>query len=835
MAFSFDCPHCEMGFEAEFELCGSTCTCPGCGGLFLVPEVDPALLRTEADGVEGNTLQQPSAGGGGEWLAQLEQLKSELVAGKQRQQELEKQLAVEKQRAARESALLAELTEIRSGKKDAEAKARELIAQNDDLQKQLREAGEKVQQREDDAFAQRRESEGAVENLRKRLSDSEKDLETSVAGTAKLRGELEEARAQGRRWAEELENERRKFVEQAASGREALEKALADLRNTSELGSAREGELKRAQEELAAERGISASNRKRLEESERSRDASQQALEREMERSRSALEDAARAHAVELAQLRAASAAIEKELRENKVDLERSAASAGEAVRELERLKKELAGVKAEKWSAERGFAEEHTRLLDSLRSLECERDSLREEARLNARAAEETDGEPEKLRRELSEALATHADLKRSLEAERSRSEGRLVSLERAKVEAESRVQSLLGETVALRSELEQARKVQGVEVTPAQGLDPEAEAELRRVLARRDLEIQRLTDELRDAARNTAGELLEVPSLNRLRGGMALALAVVALSVGLLVGTFIPRAEPEASPLGKTEAAATDANRNNSRLVAMDAKGGASLKAAPNPAGTPTPPVTSAPPSPSENAVQGGSSQTTPQQSGAVAAQPPNALTGTIAASRAGMPSNLPDQFLGIRFGTDLAQVSGIAQWKETAGKRHRKAELLGSEVEAVLTADTQNRLIMGSYVRVAPRQPEALSPFLEWAVNVQDAVSALYGEPVRVHSVDGATDAVEVVRKISAGEDYYQASWERDAEDGVIDLSIRVFNERSVVFRMEYRARQLYTGFMEAQAAAKEASKDSAKEPSKEDPKGAGAVAAPANKEQ
>jgi hypothetical protein len=172
--------------------------------------------------------------------------------------------------------------------------------------------------------------------------------------------------------------------------------------------------------------------------------------------------------------------------------------------------------------------------------------------------------------------------------------------------------------------------------------------------------------------------------------------------------------------------------------------------------------------------------------------------------------MPSQLPDQFLGIRFGTELSEVTGIAQWKETAGKRHRKAELLGSEVEAVLTADVQNRLIMGSYVRVASRQPEALTPFLEWAVNVQDAVSALYGEPIRVHSVEGATEAGEVVRKIAAGEDFYQATWERESEDGMIDLSIRVFNERSVVFRMEYRARKLYTGFVEAQAS-KDGSRD------------------------
>ena len=52
--------------------------------------------------------------------------------------------------------------------------------------------------------------------------------------------------------------------------------------------------------------------------------------------------------------------------------------------------------------------------------------------------------------------------------------------------------------------------------------------------------------------------------------------------------------------------------------------------------------------------------------------------------------------------------------------------------------------------------------------------------------------------------------EGTWERDVEDGMIDLSIRVFNERSVVFRMEYRARQLYVGFVEGQTA-KDGAKD------------------------
>lgn len=295
-----------------------------------------------------------------------------------------------------------------------------------------------------------------------------------------------------------------------------------------------------------------------------------------------------------------------------------------------------------------------------------------------------------------------------------------------------------------------------------------------------------------------------------------MALVCSALSLGAGLLLGAvFLPSREGK---VPSREAAVAVAESKTSEHP------GALSSADPN--APQLQPSLPAPGSPISAASGAPANPVNPQATTAA---------GTLAASRVGMPANLPDQFLGIRFGTDLTQVSGIAQWKETAGKRHRKAELLGSEVEAVLTTDAQNRLIMGSYVRVAARQPEALTPFLEWAVNVQDAVSALYGEPIRVHSVEGATDAVEVVRKISAGEDFYQATWEREAEEGMIDLSIRVFNERSVVFRMEYRARQLYSGFVESQSA-KEGVKDAAKDSVNKDLlKDGSPAAAPAIKEE
>jgi hypothetical protein len=363
---------------------------------------------------------------------------------------------------------------------------------------------------------------------------------------------------------------------------------------------------------------------------------------------------------------------------------------------------------------------------------------------------------------------------------------------LEQAKEAAAERARSLVEELSVLRRQLELANKglaAQKAESTAAPGLSAEAEAELRQVLARRDLEIQRLATQIRGASQNAAASPPSGTLLGWMNGKAAVLLAALAVAVGLLIGLLGGTAlsRPKGVPANAAEVAqkSTPLQRVDSTGVVQSAAPGSVSPA--------------------------GSSPAASSGTATVAVLPQATATGgSLAASRAGMPSPLPDQFLGIRFGTELGEVAGIAQWKETAGKRHRKAELLGSEVEAVLTTDAQNRLIMGSYVRVASRQAESLTPFLEWAVNVQDAVSALYGEPIRVHSVEGATDAVEVVRKIAAGEDFYQATWERDVEDGMIDLSIRVFNERSVVFRMEYRARQLYGGFVEGQAA-KDGGKD------------------------
>ena len=821
MAFSFECPHCEMAFEAEFELCGSTCTCPGCGNLFLVPEVDPESLGAGQDSVAGGLVGGRSGAPDAALLAELEQLRSELTDAAQKRRDLEREMDRQKAGATREKALSAELKTAKETAKKTETLAKDLERRVKDLEGKL-EGAEKSEQtiREQMRAAQEAE-EQARKELAAALEDARRaklDAEEPVKELAKLREDARAAEAKLQTLNGAIAVERKKTAEQLESLR--LEIATAEEARKSaerqQTGSA--GEVERLSKALDAERALGVAALEKLELARKEKDAAQAELEERSRLARVAVEEANRRHADEVAGLQETLSKGRARVRELEVERERAALVASDASKEMERLRAELAGVKAEKWSAERGFAEEHQRLLEQLQCAEAERDTLREEARLLARAAAEPDGELERLRSELSAALSAGAGAEKALVVERNKVAERQRVLEQATAAAEERTKALLEEMAGLRLQLQQAETTthqqKASEGAPS-GLSAEAEAELRQVLAGRDQEIQRLAGQIRSLSQNPGGDAQTDSLPGWISARAAVLLSVLVLGIGLFGGVALSRqrsANPPIVSLAEEPSPGRDSSGTPQGLAVVQSPPPLSA------VGGDSAPVPSA-------SVEQPVSQTPVQ--GVVAG-------GSFGSSRAGMPAHLPDQFLGIRFGTDLSLVPGIAQWKETAGKRHRKAELLGSEVEAVLTADGQNRLIMGSYVRVASRQAESLTPFLEWAVNVQDAVSALYGEPIRVHSVDGAVDAVEVVRKIAAGEDYYQASWERENEEGMIDLSIRVFNERSVVFRMEYRARQYYAAFMEGQAA-REAPKESAKESAKESVgEGGATVPAPAKVE-
>jgi hypothetical protein len=138
---------------------------------------------------------------------------------------------------------------------------------------------------------------------------------------------------------------------------------------------------------------------------------------------------------------------------------------------------------------------------------------------------------------------------------------------------------------------------------------------------------------------------------------------------------------------------------------------------------------------------------------------------------------------------------------------GIYHRKTHLVSKEVEAALVPDQENRLMKGTYVRICPRNTAELSAFLEWAVNVQEAISAQYGEPTEVQEIKEASDPQAIVERIATDKERYMAVWKKEAEDAAIILSIGAMNERSVAFRLEYFSSALVKAFNDRLAAEKQ----------------------------
>lgn len=490
------------------------------------------------------------------------------------------------------------------------------------------------------------------------------------------------------------------------------------------------------------------------------------------------------------------------------------------AAEELERLRNEAAqlrGALAQNPGAgaslESQSAEELARERAKVRELEQERDFA-------VKRADQTDAGTKALTNELDRMAREKAELERSFREEAARSELRIHEAEKAKDAVSLRNEELEKEILSLKFKLEDLSKKVVQQISAG---EREEDAGLARLLELREQELKRVTEQL-GLAKMANRALSEASGSQRDRGIVSLARArlfFAALAAGLILGVGVAKlvspskpdpADPggavvnSASPEKRTERESTAKAAAEGAAATVDNASEKSTAAAKAPDA-----VTVRPPKATEEA--GG--KISSDQAGAILTTTPmplpvppvQALQPGTAGSGSGMPGRMPDSFLGIRFGSMLSDLNGRGQWQETSGRRHRKAELLGIQVEAVLSGDEEGRFIMGSYVRVVSRQPNIVTPFLEWAVNSQDAVSALYGEPSRVHQVEGATDAGEVVRRITSGEDYYEAIWEREAEDTVMNLSIRLFNERSVVFRLEYRSRELTVALAQRQMATQE----------------------------
>ena len=112
-----------------------------------------------------------------------------------------------------------------------------------------------------------------------------------------------------------------------------------------------------------------------------------------------------------------------------------------------------------------------------------------------------------------------------------------------------------------------------------------------------------------------------------------------------------------------------------------------------------------------------------------------------------------------------------------------------LLGKEVTCVLTGDSAGRLVSGALVRNSSKGEE-LKSFLEWAIGVQEDLTKSWGEPTRVHQLNGVNDLAGVVEKIQSGRDYYEVAWEPAGHVLHVVFRIRAINDRTVGFRLEYR---------------------------------------------
>jgi len=692
MAFLFDCPHCTQSFEAELDLCGSTCNCPSCGQLFLVPELEPEVMAR---------LREQEAA----QLAEAAAAKPKSTRGKRP-------------------------TGAKGGSKPRE----EALAMEP-----IPESGLAMEERL--YFETRLQTaELAMDAALRRLNEAELAKATMEASRGKLEAELKQESSKAVRQQGDFKTERQALLAQVGASKSALDVAL----QRAELGEALRKDLAQVKEKL-----------------ERSGEQLAQ-LKLEQERTAQQKADLEKVLAAEREQFGGQQSALQTALSVavERANLVEETAKFGS---EVPQLRGELERFAAQKIALEKSFSQERTTLEGKLKGVELDLESL-------------------------TKQLAT--------------AKGEAVHLQTQVAVAKTQAQDSNAEVVTLRVKLEEEIHSH----SPSGTLESinTLEAELLERLTSREETIKKLSAQV-DVLSHSDRHAMSFPEESALPNFFQkpLLVGILTLALGLGIGWMSSRSAYAPAVVLADSAPLHPKEKPQVGVASVAGKSAASSEPS-TPSSPSVSPSTPGPLPPSTSNVSP-AAPSVPPATGEPAA--PASAAAPPAAFSAGLPSHLPDSFLGIKFGTPLMDVTTRGQWLETSGKRHRKAELLGAGVEAVLTPDDLDHLVMGSYVRVAARQPESLSPFLEWAVNVQDAVSALYGQPSRMHQITGATEAAEVVRKISSGEDFYEAIWEREGDDTAMVLSIRVFNERSVVFRLEYRSRELTVAALERQAAATE----------------------------
>lgn len=480
-------------------------------------------------------------------------------------------------------------------------------------------------------------------------------------------------------------------------------------------------------------------------------------------------------------------------------------ATAKVAATELAKLGAELKKASQAKADFEKAAAEEAARAKARISQLE-------KDCEIALKRAEQTDAGTKALSLEVDRLARELRDKERAFAEISQKSDRELLQVDKERDAAVLRSQELEREQGLLRAKVEELSKKVVAEIG-SQSREPNMGLE--RLLETRELELKKLTEQLALAteANRALSDVSGVPGAGgqgQFPGGRV-PILFLTLAAGLVAGVSISKLVAPQAPASKP-------------VPGMN-QVAASVSEAPLPKHSKEGTVASAAAKETENAgtKAGAEAAGTISPASGVSGVVPSVTTlqaGSVGIG-SGMPGRLPDSFLGIRFGASTAELAGRGQWQETAGKRYRKAELLGAQVEAVLNSDEEGRLIMGSYVRIVDRQPGVLGPFLEWAVNSQDAVSSLYGEPSSIHQVEDAADAAEVTKKIASGEDYYEAVWEREGEDTLINLSIRLFMEKKVIFRLEYRSRELAAAFAQRQAPKADATPEKGTDKQEEQP--------------
>lgn len=830
MVFSFECHNCSQPLEAELDLCGATFNCPSCGQVLVIPQIDsdPHLKNDQTTGEQKVTQSGISA-------VELESAKSEILA-------LKAALGLAEERAsALESDLRAQREAEGNRAKESETSAKKLRSELAALKLEF----EKMAA----------DKEALAKSASQELAQSKERLDELAKECEEAKARISQEGAKSKKPAAELAKLRVEI--------EALESAKADAQKMAaqELAKAEEraGQLERERDEAKA-RALKA------EASAQDLPVEVQKLRGEIDTLKSANSVAQKIAAEELAKAKDRARELERERDEAKARTVQAEESVKEFPVEVEKLRGEILALKSTSIAVQKSAAEELAKAKESAGELERERDEAKARAleaeastkrpsveltklqgdlktlesaktaaeahaaehvaQLNARIHQLERGF-EDAKAQLVEVKAERGDALKRAEQSQAEAESHLKKLESLSAEwlveernfkeaqSQAEIRCLEFEkqrdAAVLKVELAEQQKARCMAgagellkkfVAARRGLKSETNPETEQVLNAMEQELKVFSTDLA-SSKSVSLPLGGVPSSN---GDYWFASALqrrepillVTLIVGLVLGVGVSR---RVSPIQtidpKTnfaEASATlrreDTVEKKSPEVIQDPSA-AKISSEPMiPKAEAT--LTS---SGSENQAAPGSAPVVP--SPVTEPNPPPASTRR----------SLPDSFLGIKYGSFIRDLDNLEQWQETAGRWHRKAALLGAPVEVVLSPDEEGRVIMGSYVRIIGRQPEVVAQFLEWVVKCQDEVSALYGNPSAVHQVEGASEAAELVQKINTGEDYYEALWQRADEDTMINLSVRLFSERGIVFRLEYRSRQLAEAFAQRKEAGRE----------------------------